>query len=96
MRQNSHGNCWLWAIMVVQVAYILVYLGIDFAVNYAGETRSDYKYFIMILLIWFMAFCLFFLRNSTLRFLLEEFKINLVTLAIMNIYTFIKYTVSAV
>lgn len=43
-----------------------------------------------------MVFNIFFLRNATFRFLLEEFKISIFTMGIMNIYLMCLYTISGV
>lgn len=50
----------------------------------------------MIITVWLFFFAIFFLRNAISRMLIEEFKISLVTLSIMSVYSLILYIISAI
>ena len=62
--------------------------------NNYDTNNQKYYYFNLIIIFWIVLFCIFFLRNATFRFLIEELKITLVTLSVMTIYMWVIYFVN--
>lgn len=94
MKQSRHGFKWLWALLSIQIFYIVSYHVLVFVKDRSNITA--YQYFNMIITVWLILFAIFFLRNAISRMLIEELKITLVTLSIMNIYSIITFTISAI
>lgn len=94
MKQDRHGFKWLWTLLSIQIFYIVVSLGMEFVKD--RDDLSPYQWFNMIITLWLILFAIFFLRNAISRMLIEELKITLVTVSIMNIYSIITWTISAI
>jgi hypothetical protein len=94
MKQEGHGNVWLWTLLVIQFAFHVFYIIMDIVKDLGFLT--NYHYFNLIIVIELMVFNIFVLRNAISRFLIEEFKIAAITLGIVNIYSTIRYCISIV
>lgn len=94
MQQQRHGVKWLWSLLIVQIIYILGYLGVNFANNRADIIQ--YQYFNLVIMVFLMIFNIFFLRNAISRFLIEELKLSILVLMIMTFASMVFYVISII
>lgn len=85
---------WLWSLLIVQIIYILGYLGVNFANNRADIIQ--YQYFNLVIMVFLMIFNIFFLRNAISRFLIEELKLSILVLMIMTFASMVFYVISII
>lgn len=96
MKQNNNGEKWLLGTLLMQILYIVFYVGMDSYDETAKSIISTFDIFNTAILIWLIVFCFIFLYNGTKRLMISELKIAIVCFGVMNVYMSMRYALSLV